>query len=73
MPEPTVISISVLIILAFTAVATWWGLLRLMDYALGVNFRDQIKAFSPRDQALYFGFRAVATAYLVATLFSRFV
>lgn len=69
------IGVAVLLILVPVGVATWWGLLRLMDKAGRINFiqtADKIES-DPLAAAVYFGLRAVAAASLVGALFSRFV
>ncbi len=71
--EATLIGIAVLLILVPVAIGAWWGLLRLMDKLAGVNFSEEIQEFSPHDKAIYFGLRALATAYLMAALFARFI
>lgn len=69
------IGVLVLLVLVPLGVATWWGLLRLMDKAARIEFRNSIDFIeaNPLAAAVYFGLRAIATAYLVGTLFSRFV
>ena len=46
--------------------AVWWGLLRLMDWAGNVKFKDAISHISTDRQALaiYFSARLIATAIL---------
>ena len=50
--------------------AVWWGLLRLMDLAGGVKFKDAINHISIDRTALsiYFSARLIATAILFAPL-----
>ena len=72
MIESLIPGLAVLLLLAPVGVAVWWGLLRLMDKAAGINFRYEMHQLD-QPMAIYYGLRAVATAYLVASLFSRFV
>jgi hypothetical protein len=63
----------VLMLLVPAAVGVWFWLLRAMDKAIGVNFKERARTWSGFDFALYAGLRAVAVAILVGQLFSRFV
>jgi len=75
MYESIALGTIVLLILVPIGVAAWWGLLRLMDRAARISFRytvDRIE-HDPIAASIYFGLRAVASAYLVANLFSRFI
>jgi len=64
-------NVVVLLVLAFGGIALWWGLLRLMDKHNGVSFRREIPKWKYPE--IYYGLRAVATAWIVAELMGRFV
>jgi hypothetical protein len=65
------LNIVVLLVLAFAGIAIWWGLLRLMDKHNRVDFVDEIEKFKYPE--VYYGLRALATAWIVAQLVGRFV
>ena len=51
----------------------YWGMLRLMDKAAGLDFRHTIDKIEqdPRAAAEYFGRRAIAVAIIVSIAFWR--
>lgn len=67
----TTINLLILVVLAIGGIALWWGLLRLMDKHNGVAFHNEIHRF--RYPEVYYGLRALATAWIVAELAGRFV
>jgi hypothetical protein len=52
---------------AVFVVAVWWTTLRLMDWALGVRFKDVANNLSV-ESAIYYGARLIATAWLFSGL-----
>ena len=54
------------------AVGCYWLLLRLMDWALGVNFREEFGKFTPAARGDYFGKRNIGVAIIVGAIFLRF-
>lgn len=73
MIEAYALGLAVLFIMIPVGVAVYWGLLRLMDYALGVNFKHEYRDFPPMGKAIYAASRLLATAILVSQLATRFV
>lgn len=64
-----------LFLLAFAMIAAWWGLLRLMDLAASIDFKETISSIEsePLAAAVYFAGRALAVAWICSTAFGRFV
>lgn len=67
----TGVNLMILVILTIGGIALWWGLLRVMDKHNRVVFKDEIRRFQYPE--VYYGLRALATAWIVAELASRFV
>lgn len=55
------------------AVGSYWLLLRAMDWALGIKFREEFKKFSPTARANYFGKRNIGVAIVIGCVFLRFL
>ena len=75
MIESVALGLAVLLLLVPVGVGAWWYLLRLMDKAAWIDFRVTIDRIEhePLAAAVYFGLRAIAAAYLIGQIVSRFV
>lgn len=51
------------------SVAAIWGILRLADKAMGLDFNDKVKNLDSIGFGIYSGLRWVAISYLIAAAF----